>query len=144
MVCWAWKFNKLSSHTHLVIFWNHLGPQIITLLNGLNNKTEKQKEKDSKKRKRKRPGACSQNSPGRLPQRAVATARARSPQPARPLPRPRVDKEAPKLLSMRPRFSPCLARSLLRERRRYAETLTHLPMWPNGYVLPFNIICMHP
>ena len=64
------------------------------------------------------PGGFEQKCLGRLlplfiRHRAIAGAVAA--RPVRPLPLPRVDKEAQKLLSMRPRFSLSLASSLLRE-----------------------------
>ena len=66
MVCWAWKFNKLSSKTSFIFFWNVLVPQIIVLLQYWNNKQKIKKEKDSNKRKIKSAGGYLQTV-GRLP-----------------------------------------------------------------------------
>ena len=64
--------------------------------------------------------------PGSSSPSPVATARhcrLAPARPARPLPRPRVDKDPHELLSLLPRFPLSLARSLLRENTEDAETL---------------------
>ena len=102
-------------------------PQIIVLLNVLIRKQKLIWKRTGKKRKRNFQGApgkivavafflCSSDRPWRSPA---------PPRPARdPEAVPRVDKDQAELLSSRPRFPLCLAHSLLRERRRDAETLT--------------------
>ena len=102
MVCWAWKLNKLYSHTNFVFFWNHLGLQIIALLNGLYNKNRKVKrERTWTQRKRKRRGLGAKPT-SVVPYLApVATVRTTPSSPPRfsstrsPLLRPRMDKGVP-------------------------------------------------
>ena len=57
----ASKFNKLSSNTHFVIFGNHLGPQINSLLHVLIIKQKNKREKDPNKTTEKCPGGFLEN-----------------------------------------------------------------------------------